>query len=47
MIDRKEEKVFEDKEFAGRTAAGLRRISLGVRPLRVESAIPALLGRLF
>jgi RsmE family RNA methyltransferase len=38
---------WSDYEFERLVNAGLRPFSLGPRPLRVESAVPALLGRLF
>ena len=41
------ERGWNDYEIERLEAAGLRPVSLGVRPLRVESAVPALLGRLF
>ena len=41
------ERGWSDYELERLRVAGLRPVSLGVRPLRVESAVPALLGRLF
>ncbi len=37
---------FVDQELEALEAAGLRRVSLGPRPLRVEQAVAALLGRI-
>jgi len=39
------ESGWNDHELAGLEKAGLERVSLGPRPLRVETALPALLGR--
>jgi RsmE family RNA methyltransferase len=41
------ERGWNEYELSSLERAGLERLSLGVRPLRVEAALPALLARLF